>query len=49
MRSEAETRMRLNTYKLVREEMRKEQKRDLPELDEILFKIRMEELEWMLE
>jgi len=49
MKSEAETRMRLNTYKLVRKEMRKEQKRDYPEVDEILFRIRMEELEWMLE
>ena len=49
MKSEAKVRMRLNTYKLVRKEMRKEQKREFPELDEILFRIRMEELEWMLE
>ena len=49
MRKEPEIRMRLNTYKFVRNEWRKEQKRDYPKLDEILFEIRIEELEWVLE
>lgn len=47
MRTEPEVRMRLNTFKLVRAEKKKNNNFD--DLDSVVCKIHIEELEWMLE